>query len=186
MAMSSASRGRVAPFERSGEAARSRRVAGGGGGNRTRVYFNKTTASALSIDLLLHSQGRSKLHSPSRLRPMSGLKASGSPYQPHAKQPCSKRKECSGHQQRVRAASMFAFPAMTLAPFLFSLGFRRDGPWRTEASTTLALSFDIIAALIAFIATRDLGGLAQRVFIALLLCWTVLMGRHFVRLPHAM
>ncbi len=84
-----------------------------------------------------------------------------------------------------RIASMFAFPAMTLAPFLFSLGFRRDGSWRAEASTALALSFGIIAAFIGFVATRDLGGLAQRVFIALLLCWTVIMGRHFVRLPHA-
>jgi hypothetical protein len=86
---------------------------------------------------------------------------------------------------------MLAFPAMTIAPCLFSLKFRSDEYWRKVSGMALtlsalsALSACIIAAYILgafFFAAALFGflGLAQRLFLALLFAWTILVGLHLL------
>jgi Protein of unknown function (DUF998) len=80
-------------------------------------------------------------------------------------------------------ASLLAFPAMTLVPGLFSLNFRSDGYWRPVSLVALALSGGVIAAFM-FALTQILGGwggLAQRLFFALLFAWIILVGLHLTR-----
>lgn len=79
-------------------------------------------------------------------------------------------------------AAMIAFPAMTLAPVLFSLKFRSDPRWQDLAAIALALSVGIIACELFLLATASrefmgVGGLVQRLFIAFLLAWMLLVGR---------
>ena len=84
---------------------------------------------------------------------------------------------------------MLAFPAMTIAPCLFSLKFRSDEYWRKVSGMALtlsALSAYIIAAYIVgafFFAAALFGflGLAQRLFLALLFAWTILVGLHLLK-----
>ena len=80
---------------------------------------------------------------------------------------------------------MLAFSGMAFAPFLFSLNFRNDAHWKTVSSVALALSASIIAAFILFLfAVRGgFGGFAQRLFLALLFSWMIVVGLHLTRTP---
>ena len=80
---------------------------------------------------------------------------------------------------------MLAFSGMAFAPCLFSLNFRRDGHWRTVSNVALALSANIIVAFILFMfAVRGgFGGFAQRLFLALLFGWMIVVGLHLTRNP---
>jgi hypothetical protein len=94
---------------------------------------------------------------------------------------------------------MLAFPAVTTAALLFSLKFRSDKYWRRVSVAALSLSTGIIAAFASFyvliaasISQRiedrppDFLGLAQRVFLALLFAWMLVVGRHLTRAPRAL
>lgn len=78
---------------------------------------------------------------------------------------------------------MLAFYAMALAPALFSLNFRSDGYWRRVSLVALTLSAGIIAVFILFVfAIRaGFGGVAQRLFLALLFSWMIVVGLHLTR-----
>ncbi len=80
--------------------------------------------------------------------------------------------------------ALLAFPAMTIAPGLFSLNFRRDEYWRRVSLVALVLSAGVIAAFIlgGFAeALWGFGGLSQRLFFAVLFAWMILVGRHLTR-----
>lgn len=78
---------------------------------------------------------------------------------------------------------MLAFSGMAFAPCLFSLNFRSDGHWRTVSAVALALSASIIAAFILFVfaVPGGFGGFAQRLFLALLFSWMIVVGLHLTR-----
>ena len=89
---------------------------------------------------------------------------------------------------------LLAFPAVTIAAVLFSLKFRSDEYWRRASVAALALSTGIAATFASFYVliaasiaegvedrAPDFLGLAQRVFLALLLVWMILVGRHLTR-----
>lgn len=89
---------------------------------------------------------------------------------------------------------MLAFPAITIASCLFSLNFRSDGYWRRVSRIALTLSACIIAAFAFFLAAGPLRvapallgflGLAQRLFLALLFAWMIMVGLHLTRAPRA-
>ena len=86
-----------------------------------------------------------------------------------------------------RLGGMLAFSGMALAPCLFSLNFRSDGHWRTVSAVALALSASIIAAFILFLfaVPSGFGGFAQRLFLALLFGWMVVVGLHLTRTPRS-
>ncbi|HUE81826.1 MAG TPA: DUF998 domain-containing protein [Pyrinomonadaceae bacterium] len=78
---------------------------------------------------------------------------------------------------------MLAFYAMALAPGLFSLNFRSDGYWRRVSVVALALSAGIIAvfSLFLFAIRGGFGGFAQRLFLAVLFSWMIVVGLHLTR-----
>ncbi len=79
---------------------------------------------------------------------------------------------------------ILTFPAWALAVGLFSLSIRRDVTWRTMSVVALALSAGIIAAfvLMAFsILVLGFGGYAQRLLMALLFGWMIVVGLHLTR-----
>jgi hypothetical protein len=78
---------------------------------------------------------------------------------------------------------MLAFSGMALTPCLFSLNFRSDGYWRKVSVVSLILSSGIIAGFILFLfAIRaGFGGVAQRLFLALLFSWMIVVGLHLTR-----
>jgi hypothetical protein len=81
---------------------------------------------------------------------------------------------------------ILTFPAMALAAGLFSLSIRRDITWRTVSVVALALSVGIIAAFVLTvfsIRVLGFGGYAQRLLMALLFGWMVLVGLHLTRTP---
>jgi len=81
-------------------------------------------------------------------------------------------------------AGLFAFPAMALGPFLFSISFFRDRYWRKMAIPSSILASGII--IVFFLArfsrvAHGSGGYVQRLFFALLVPWMILVGFHLVR-----
>jgi hypothetical protein len=83
---------------------------------------------------------------------------------------------------------LLAFPTMTLGTFLFSLSFRRDGYWRTVSVPSLTLSAGIIGALllgIVSLLTLGFGGYAQRLLIALLFAWMIVVSLRLTHFPRA-
>lgn len=92
----------------------------------------------------------------------------------------------STSSQVHQMAALVAFPAMTIAPGLFSLNFRRSEYWERISVAALALSAGIVAAEAFLLATSavaflGVGGVVQRLFLALLLIWMLLVGRHLTR-----
>ena len=85
---------------------------------------------------------------------------------------------------------LLAFPSMIIATCLFSLKFRRDGYWRRVSGIALTLSACVFAAYIMgiFFVAAQFGfiGLVQRLFLALLFAWMILVGLHLNRAPRAM
>jgi hypothetical protein len=81
---------------------------------------------------------------------------------------------------------ILTFPAMALASGLFSLSIRREITWRTVSIVALALSVGIIAAFVLMvfsIRVLGFGGYAQRLLMALLFGWMLLVGLHLARTP---
>lgn len=93
---------------------------------------------------------------------------------------------------------LLAFPAVTIAAVLFSLTFRSATYWRRASVVALALATGIVAAFASFYVligvkisegvedrAPDFLGLAQRLFLALLFGWMILVGRYLTRAPLA-
>lgn len=83
---------------------------------------------------------------------------------------------------------ILTFPAMALAVGLFSLSIRRDVAWRTVSVAASALSAGIIAAYVLMvfsILVLGFGGYAQRLLMALLFGWMIVVGLHLTRTLHA-
>ena len=81
-------------------------------------------------------------------------------------------------------AGLFAFPAMAIGPFLFSLTFYRDRQWRKISVPSLMLSGGIVAVFfLARFLRLDVGpaGYRQRFFFALLTSWMLVVGFQLVR-----
>ncbi len=79
---------------------------------------------------------------------------------------------------------ILTFPAMALASSLFSLSMRRDVAWRTVSVAASALSASIIAAFVLMvfsILVLGFGGYAQRLLMALLFSWLIVVGVHLTR-----
>ena len=89
------------------------------------------------------------------------------------------------HQANCTAwVPWLAFPAMTIAPGLFSLNFRRDQYLEKSLASRVGTSAGVIAAFIlgGFAeALWGFGGLSQRLFFAVLFAWMILVGRHLTR-----
>lgn len=83
---------------------------------------------------------------------------------------------------------ILTFPALALASSLFSLSIRRDVTWRTVSVAATALSAGIIAAYVLMvfsILVLGFGGYAQRLLVALLSSWMIVVGLHLTRTPRA-
>ena len=83
-------------------------------------------------------------------------------------------------------AGLFSFPTMVLGAFLFSLSFRRDRHWGRVSGPLLALSAVLIGLFVlAMLSLLVLGfaGYAQRLLIALLFFWMIVVGLHLIRVP---
>ena len=81
-------------------------------------------------------------------------------------------------------AGIFAFPAMAIGPFLFSVNFFRERHWRKVSVPSLMLSGGIAAMyFLARFFRLDLGpaGYRQRFFFALLIPWMLVVGLQLVR-----
>ena len=81
-------------------------------------------------------------------------------------------------------AGLFAFPAMALGPFLFSLNFRWDEHWRRVSALSLTLSSGVLTVyLLARFSQLAVGfsGCVQRLFFALLIPWMLLVGLQLIR-----
>lgn len=79
---------------------------------------------------------------------------------------------------------ILTFPAMALASSLFSLSMRRDVTWRAVSVAASALSAGIIAAFVLMvfsILVLGFGGYAQRLLMALLFSWMIVVGLHLTR-----
>ena len=78
------------------------------------------------------------------------------------------------------------FPAWVLGVFLFSLSVHRDRSWRKVSRALLAISMGSIGVLLlAVLSLLVLGfaGYAQRLLVAMLFGWMILVGNQLIRLP---
>ena len=81
-----------------------------------------------------------------------------------------------------------AFPGMILASSLFSLSIRQDGEWKRVAGLVSGLSVGIVAAFVLTISSMlvlGFGGYAQRVLMACLSTWMIVIGLHLTRRPRS-
>ena len=81
-----------------------------------------------------------------------------------------------------------AFPGMILASSLFTLSIRQDGEWKRVAGVVSGLSVGIVAAFVVTISSMlvlGFGGYAQRVLMAVLSAWMIVIGLHLTRLPRS-
>jgi 4-hydroxybenzoate polyprenyltransferase len=79
------------------------------------------------------------------------------------------------------------FPAWVLGVFLFSLSVRRDHRWRRGSGSLLALSaISIVGFLFSILSLIVLGfaGYAQRLLVAVLFIWMIVMALYMIRRPH--
>ncbi len=77
------------------------------------------------------------------------------------------------------------FPAWVLGTLLFSLSFRGDPDWSQLSGSLLAIAGAIVGALLLGIASLlmvGFAGYAQRLLVALLFIWMVLVVRQLLRL----
>lgn len=79
-----------------------------------------------------------------------------------------------------RLAGAVAFPSMTLAPLLLSWRLRREPGWRdvTRLGAVVgSLGLLLVASVPLFLFERGLAGAAQRVALALVVVWMLVMAR---------
>jgi len=83
-------------------------------------------------------------------------------------------------------AGLISFPTMVLGAVLFSLSFRRDRYWKRVSVPLLALSGGSVGVFaLAMLSLLVLGfaGYAQRVLIALIFAWMIMVGLYLFRSP---
>lgn len=79
---------------------------------------------------------------------------------------------------------LLGFPSMSFGLFLFSLSLRRHQEWKTVSKALLLLSSGLVAVFILGIGSMIVLGYAaylQRLFVALLSGWMILVGLHLAR-----
>ncbi len=79
-----------------------------------------------------------------------------------------------------------AFPTWVLGVFLFSVGFRREPQWRRVSVVSWLLAVGtIVVFLLGILSLLILGfaGYAQRLLVALLFVWMIVVGLHLSRFP---
>jgi hypothetical protein len=83
----------------------------------------------------------------------------------------------TGHHVLHQLVSLAVFAALILALFVLPRGLRRT-PWARMAGPTRLAGVAALVVLLALIggATGDVGGLVQRVFVALAFGWPVLLA----------
>jgi hypothetical protein len=74
---------------------------------------------------------------------------------------------------------MIAFPSACLAMVLISVPLRWENAWKTVWRVAVLLSVVVVVGFLVFgrFAQADLGGLAQRIFLAATLIWMWILGR---------
>ena len=80
------------------------------------------------------------------------------------------------------------FPAMVLSCGLLSLSIRRDESWRRVSAATSALAAACCATfgfMALYMLVFGFAGYAQRLFMALLFGWMIVVGVHLIRTPRA-
>ena len=81
---------------------------------------------------------------------------------------------------------ILAFPAMTLASILFTRSMGGDVHWKGVSAVASAFSAGIVAAyvlMVCSILVLGFGGYAQRLLMAFLFGWKLVVGVHLTRLP---
>ena len=92
----------------------------------------------------------------------------------------------SGRLHALGAA--LAFPGTILSSILFSLSIRHDPEWKSVAGVASGLCVGIAAAFVltsASIFVFGFGGYAQRVVVAFLSRWQLVIALHLTRLPRS-
>ena len=84
----------------------------------------------------------------------------------------------SGHHVLHQLVSLAVFTVLIAALFVLPRGLRRNRQWARWAVPTRLAGLAALVALVALLSgtTGDLGGLVQRVFIALVFGWPVLLA----------
>jgi hypothetical protein len=80
---------------------------------------------------------------------------------------------------------ILTFPASALAAILFSRSMRRDGDWKRVSVVASAFSAGIVAAYILMVCSifvLGFGGYAQRLLLAMLSGWKLVVGLHLTRI----
>ena len=74
---------------------------------------------------------------------------------------------------------MIAFPSATVAMVLISVPLRWEDKWKSVWRSAVLLSMVVVVGFLVFdrFAQVDLGGLAQRIFLAATLIWMWILGR---------
>lgn len=83
-----------------------------------------------------------------------------------------------------RIAATTAFPAITIGALLLSGRFRRNAAWRDLAWIGMLVGSAgllLFAAILVVLLERGLAGAAQRVLLALIVTWMLLVARRIVR-----
>jgi len=83
-------------------------------------------------------------------------------------------------------AGLISFPTMVLGAVLFSLSFRRDRYWKRVSVPLLALSggcVGVFALAMLSLVVLGFAGYAQRVLIALIFAWMIMVGLYLFRSP---
>jgi hypothetical protein len=106
---------------------------------------------------------------------LAGLNPMDFPGPPHS---------TSGRLHAVGGA--LTFPPWVVGAFLFSLEMRRDDRWRRYSATLLMLSAGSIALAVVLIGSMlvlGFAGYAQRLVLALLFAWMIVVALHLLRSP---
>jgi hypothetical protein len=81
---------------------------------------------------------------------------------------------------------MIAFPSATVAVVLISVPLRWEDKWKSVWRVAVLLSVVVVVGFLVFdrFAQADLGGLAQRMFLAAMLIWMWILGRKLLMLAN--
>ena len=87
-----------------------------------------------------------------------------------------------------RLAAILGFVSLAIAPLLLARCFSRDAHWHAAAATGRVIGAVALAGFIAMQAVlleRGVGGIAQRVILALVVAWLLLVAFRLTKSPDA-